>query len=71
MLPGFVLVCVVPSMFTVRSPLNPVPSGVPSCAVLQKKKKTGLRGLGTFPPYKRGQINSVSVEGATLHMKVS
>lgn len=37
----------------------------------QCRKKIGLRGLGTFPPYKQGQINNVSAEGATLHTKVS
>lgn len=43
----------------------------PAVFLAVQRCKIGLRGLGTFPPYKQGQINTVSVEGATLHMKVS
>lgn len=57
-------------MFTLFSHALRIPSAR-RCSRGVQRCKIGLRGLGTFPPYKRGQINNVSVEGATLHMKVS
>jgi len=53
-------------------PPPPPPRSIqcPAALLTAQHSKIGLRGLGTFPPYKRRQINNVSVEGAAPHMKV-
>lgn len=53
------------SLYSMQCPPPPTSNPAFGCS------KIALKGLGTFCPYKQGQINNVSVEGATLHMRAS